>query len=189
MKKYSLILVLLISIVSVAQVKIKVNPNVGLTFSQLSDNNSNKIRMSYVAGVDLRFGKRINFVPGLYFGNVGTDLEYTENSATYEIDNSINTLQLRTLLAVNVINTKALRIRLIAGPALHYTIQSLDIEKDNIKNAIAFLNFGAGVDLGFFTIDARYEYGLTSVFDESGTQSITIDSKNNILIISVGLVF
>ncbi len=187
MKKYSLILALLISIVSLAQVK--VNPNVGLTFSQLSDNNSNKIRMSYVAGIDLRFGGVVNFVPGLYFGNVGTDLEYTENSATYEIDNSINTLQLRTLLAVNVINTKVLRIRLIAGPTLHYTIQSLDIEKDNIKNAIAFLNFGAGVDLGFFTIDARYEYGLTSVFDESGTQTITVDSKNNILIISVGLVF
>jgi len=187
MKNKILLLALFISALGFAQVK--VNPNVGLTFSKLTDNTSNVIRTSYVAGFDLRLGGIVNFVPGLYFGNVGTDLRYTDNSATYEIDNSINTIQLRTLLAVNAINTRVLRVRFVAGPTLHWTLQSLEIEKDNIKNAIAFLNFGGGVDIGFLTIDLRYEYGLTSVFDESGTETITIDTKNNILIFSVGLVF
>jgi hypothetical protein len=137
----------------------------------------------------LRFGKTLNFVPGLYFGNVGTDVQYTENSVEYEFDNSINTLQLRTLIGLNIINTKVFRLRAVAGPTLHWTIQSLDIEKDNLQNAIAYLNFGGGVEFGILTIDLRYEYGLTQVFDEAGTKSIGVDTRNNILILSAGLVF
>ena len=186
-KDILLILGILVTLWGMSQVKI--NPKVGLSLSKLNNTNSNEIHGSYLVGVDVRIGSIINFVPGLYFGNVGTDLSYTDHSVSYNIDNSINTLQLRTLLAINAINTKALKIRVIGGPSLHWTVQSLKIEKDNIQDFISFLNFGAGIDIGLLSLDARYEYGLTNVFDASGSQYIAIDAKENILIFSVGLVF
>ncbi len=189
MRKYILLTLWVVFGVETIEAQVKVNPNVGVTFSKLSDGASTKIRSSYVVGVDVRIGGTLNFIPGLYFGNVGTDIDYNKNSVTYQFDNSINTLQLRTLLGLNIVNTKVLRIRAIAGPTLHWTVKSFDIEQKNINTAIAFLNFGAGVDLGILTLDLRYEYGLTNVFDESGPENIKIDAKNNILIFSVGLVF
>lgn len=187
MKKYLFLASILLSISLLAQTK--VNPNVGLTFSKLTDGASSKVRASYIAGFDLRFGDVVNFIPGLYFGNVGTDVTYTDNSVDYEYDNSINTLQLRTLIGLNIINTKVFRLRVNAGPSLHFTVQSIDIEEENINTAIAFFNTGLGFDFGFLTIDLKYEYGLTEVFDKSGPESIAIDTKNNIVILSVGLVF
>ena len=187
MKKYILLASLFVSIISVAQVK--VNPKVGLSYSRLTDGAANNVRMSFLAGFDLRFGDVVNFVPGLYFGNVGTDIDYTENSVAYKFDNSINTLQLRTLIGLNIINTKVLRIRAIAGPSVHFTVYSTDLEKEDINLAIAYFNAGFGVDFGILTIDLRYEYGLTGVFDKSGPETIAVDTKNNILILSAGFVF
>jgi len=187
MKKQILAFLIFISVLGYSQVK--VNPNVGLTFSKLTNGASTKIRTSYVAGFDLRFGDVINFIPGLYFGNVGTDVDYTENSVVYQYNNSINTLQLRTLVGLNIPNLKVLRIRAVAGPTLHLTVQSSDLEKENFKTAIAFLNAGVGLDLGILTIDLRYEYGLTNVFGKYGPENIRIETNNNIVILSVGLVF
>lgn len=189
MKRFFLIFLVALAFYGHAQQKVKVNPNVGLTFSKLTQGASNTIRASYIAGFDLRFGKTVNFVPGLYFGNVGTDVDYTENSISYQFDNSINTLQLRTLLALNIVNTKVFRIRAMGGPSLHWTLQSDEIKKENFNNAIAYFNFGGGLDFGILTLDLRYEYGLTYVFNESGPETIQLDTKNNILILTVGLVF
>jgi len=188
-QKILLFFLLALGIVTMGQKDVKINPNVGLTFSQLTNGGETNVKASYVAGLDLRFGDVVNFVPGLYFGNVGTDINYTDTSVKYQYDNSINTLQLRLQIAVNAINRERLKARLIAGPSLHWTVQSLDIEKDNIENFITYFNAGVGVDIGFFTLDLKYEYGLTDVFNENGTNTITVDTKNNILIFSVGLVF
>ncbi len=187
MKPYIVIALLILTLGLQAQVK--VNPNVGLTLSKLSEGDLTSVHASFVGGLDLRFGGIVNFIPGLYFGNVGTNVDYSDNTVTYQFDNSINTLQLRTLIGFNIVNTKVLRVRAVGGPSLHYTVQSLNIDKDNLQNAIAYLNVGGGLDLGILTIDLRYEYGLTPVFNKSGTQSISLDTRNNILILSVGLVF
>jgi len=168
-----------------AQKKIRVSPNFGISLSQLNNGASDRIRASYIGGVDFRFGQIFNFVPGLYFGGVSTSVDYN----TYQFNNSINTMQLRTLLGLTLINTDLLRVRALAGPSLHFTVFSKNIEQNNIKTAMAYLHFGGGLDLGILTVDLRFEYGLSPMFDKTGSQTIDIDQSNSSLVGTVGFVF
>ena len=187
MKNLLLIIGLCLSLLGFSQVK--VNPNVGLSFSKFSGEVSENFSISYVAGLDLRFGKRFNFIPGLYFGNVGTNVKVMEEAIEYEFDNSINTIQLRTLFGFNLINKKILRIRLNAGPSLHVLVNSVNIETENFNSMVAYLNGGLGFDFGLLTIDFKYENSITEIFDQSGPKHIKLNPKNNIIIMSIGLVF
>ncbi|MBN2669761.1 MAG: hypothetical protein JXR60_11105 [Bacteroidales bacterium] len=81
------------------------------------------------------------------------------------------------------------KVRAYGGPSLHWTLQSLEVEKNNINNAIAYLNVGGGLDVGIVTFDLRLDYGLTKVYDSAGSESIQLASKSNIITFAVGLVF
>lgn len=187
MKNLLLIIILCFSLLSFSQVK--VNPNIGLSFSRFSGEVSEEFSLSYVAGLDLRFGDRVNFISGIYFGNIGTNIKFTENTIEYKIDNSINTIQLRTLFGLNIINRKIFKLRIISGPSLHVMVNSKDIATENFNSMVAYLNGGIGFDLGLLSFDIKYENSITEIFDQSGPKHIKLNPKNNIIILSLGLVF
>ncbi len=134
------------------------------------------------------FGK-INLSP-FY---IRPELTYSQTKSTYE-DSALNLskLDLPILVGLKIIGP----VHIFAGPSFQYILKSEfegininDIEKDFTLNA----HFGAGVHLGKFGIDLRYERGLNENEAKFINSNITnlpesrIDTRNSQLILSLSL--
>ncbi|MBN2669762.1 MAG: hypothetical protein JXR60_11110 [Bacteroidales bacterium] len=80
MKNILLLFLIACYTVSYSQSSVKINPNVGLTISKMTEDNANQAHLSYVAGFDVRIGNIVNIIPGLYFGNIGTQIDYEDQT-------------------------------------------------------------------------------------------------------------
>ena len=101
------------------------------------------------------------------------------------------------LLGVKILDLKLASVHVVGGPVASYAIKK-DIgptnlgstwpvkTKDDIKNASWAIQAGAGVDLLMFTLDVRYEIGMSQMYN--GTAS-NFSLKNNLLNVSLGLKF
>lgn len=168
-----------------------IGPKVGATFSKFTtdqDQITEELKSTFHFGAFARIGKKVYLQPELVVMNrsglLKTDL----------IDGSSNTIKITSidlpvLLGVKVIDLKATNIRVMAGPVASLTLnKEINIEnwentinRDDFRNANWGIQFGAGADLLFLTLDLRYEIGMNDVSKLDG-----FDLKNNMFIISLG---
>ncbi len=168
-----------------------IGPKVGATFSKFTtdqDQITEELKSTFHFGAFARIGKKVYLQPELVVMNrsglLKTDL----------IDGSSNTIKITSidlpvLLGVKVIDLKATNIRVMAGPVASLTLnKEISIEnwentinRDDFRNANWGIQFGAGADLLFLTLDLRYEIGMNDVSKLDG-----FDLKNNMFIISLG---
>jgi hypothetical protein len=88
-----------------------------------------------------------------------------------------------------VLDLKAVNVRVMAGPVASFVIdknltaENWDetINEDDFKNMNWGLQFGAGVDVLFLTLDLRYEIGLNDV-----SKLETFSLKNNMFTVGLG---
>jgi len=137
-------------------------------------------------GVFGKLGKRIYVRP---------ELIYTSTSSGYdEGDLKIQKLDLPVLVGVKIIGP----VHVFAGPAFQYL---LDTEFDgttfsDVENDFSVgLNIGAGVNLGKFGVDLRYERGFTENEVNFINSNITtlngdrVDTRPDQIILSLSLKF
>lgn len=168
-----------------------IGPKVGANFSNFSadeDQIESEIRSSLSFGVFARFGNKLYIQPELMFMNRKGDLSSSEFPSS---SNSIHikTVDIPVLLGGKIINTDLFNIRAMAGPVasiivnkdINSTNWDAAIEKDDIRNANFGIQVGAGADILMFTLDLRYEFGISNF---SKNESITL--KNNMFVIGLG---
>lgn len=141
--------------------------------------------VGYHLGVFAKVGDKIYFRP---------ELVYTKTKSDYE-NNSLEMSKLDAPLLVgfNVIGP----LNVFAGPSLQYILDTeySDITIGDVENDFTVgLNIGAGVNLGNFGIDLRYERGFTenevTVIDANGGNGLVgdrVDTRPDQLILSLSL--
>lgn len=188
MKKLAIVLVLLLSTSVFAQ-GLAFGVKGGINYATLSGDNAGDAewKLGFAAGAVAAFdvmdmlviqGEVLYSMKGAgYEGDISTDLTYIEIPVLLKY-----TIPMAGMIAPN----------LFIGPSLGILLsaESNDVDvKENTKSMDYGLVFGAGVDFdlgtGKVTVDARYNYGLTSIDDTAAE----LDVKNGGISVMVGYLF
>ena len=162
------------------------------TKNDLTDQNS---IAGYQAGIFSRIGAAgLYFQPELYLGSKGNEFVRIEDNAGTEITANgkvkFTTLDLPLLIGTKIGPNKV-NLRFMAGPVVSFIIDENTTFDNAYKNVTDFGNYkkqtlglqaGTGVDLGNFTVDLRYEAGLSNV-----SQSEKYSQKQNLVHLSIGI--
>jgi len=130
------------------------------------------------------------------FGRFGGSKFYFQPELLYVVKNGgftigsaydalkMKTIQVPLLLGYKIIDLKVASIRAFTGPAVSFG-SGYESDKNlsyNLKNSGWDYQLGAGVDFLMFTVDLRYEWGLSEKFE-------TTSSKGNTFSVSFGFKF
>lgn len=152
--------------------------------TNLSEYNSESIAKAHV-GAFARLGYgRVYVQPEVYFSTKGGDLSSSVPEVVSQFD--FNSIDVPVLLGVKVIKAGVANVRIMGGPVFSF-ITSSDITGDQLfspdyyqKNYFGY-QYGVGVDLWKFFLDARIENGTNNLYE-----SPTLNSKNKTLLVTVG---
>lgn len=171
-----------------------IGPKVGANFSKFTTDQSQieeQIKNSFYFGAFARFGQKLYLQPELLVMNRNGTLKNSEISGSKGTI-EVGSIDVPVLVGLRLLNLKAANIRIMAGPVASFAVNksiSLDetwdddinFTEDDIKNSNWGLQFGAGVDVLFLTLDLRYEIGLSNF-----SEIQDFDLKNNMFTIGLG---
>ena len=169
-------------------------------------------KAGYQLGAFVRIGKKLHLQPEAYFTAKTGELSFT--SAGVDPNNpakmvevkqgiTFSTVDVPVLVGYTIFDPKILKVRLQAGPVAsivtnkkyNLTFDGVDAEddqsafgKDDFNDLNWGLQFGAGVDVLFLTVDLRYELGLNNLYNKPDNAPAGSDAKfkNNVFFLSVG---
>jgi hypothetical protein len=195
MKKPAMLIALL-ALASAAQAQLQVNPQLGITLTDLTNDQpgvESKAAVGFQLGADLRVGGRFYFQPGAHFGRSATTVKYAFSDTTVIEDNLIRTtLKAKALVGFNLIHSDAFKLRVNAGPT-YEVLLSVDSKDDEIEfnkddyNAGSFnMDAGVGVDLAILTAETGISYGLSNAYKDAG--ELTSDVRYFTFYVTLGVV-
>lgn len=179
MKKFLLFIAVFLCVGS-ALAQFQVNPQFGITYQRMTDPSiaglEYKAAAGWQLGADMRFGDRIYFQPGAFFGRNATVIKQSFNDTlSFEGDLVRTNLKLRTLLGYRIIDTYQFDVRFAMGPS-YDVLLGIDNRHDQATLdqgdfSAGSLNWAAaiGFDLGYFTLEPSASFGLSRVFKENPT--------------------
>lgn len=190
MKNISLLVVLIMATAMVfAQVPgLTFGPKIGVTLSKFhydyKDIEENSIGNIHW-GAFVRMGSKIYLQPELLFMKRSGVLKFSGGEQTI----NIRTIDIPLLLGVKVVDLKLSNIRAFAGPVASLTFDREIVTRDwddamiedDFRRANWGLQFGAGADMLMFTVDLRYELGMSDCIDIENRSL-----KNNLVTLSIG---
>jgi len=198
MKKF-LILILMISFsmgIS-AQMPFTFGPKIGLNISKLPAqiNNVTNLNSSNIYGVNAGLFLRINIKkfyiqPEVYFSMKGGKINYIDSLIQRNKNIKLNTIDIPLLFGFKAFDAKLINLRILAGPVLSIPLNksvsetfnpSHSINESDFKNSLWAIQAGLGLDLFMFTVDFRYEWGLTKIYNQNN-----VSFKNNMFYLSLG---
>lgn len=206
-KLFLIVLISSFSLMGYSQVKVGLKGAVSM--STLTTNISdyeNAFNSGFQAGVFARIGKKLHLQPEIYFSAKSGEFTYDispSESQKLSIKETVtlNSIDVPVLVGYKIFNPPAMNVRLQAGPVASFVLNKdfdvtlngvsedpSDTYKDAWSNMSWALQFGAGVDVLFMTLDVRYELGLSSVYNQPENSPSDHNSvKSNMFIVSLGL--
>ncbi|MBK8580463.1 MAG: outer membrane beta-barrel protein [Flavobacteriales bacterium] len=186
-----------IGMATAATAQLKVNPQLGAAFTDLSNDPggvTTKAAIGYQLGVDLRLGDRLYFQPGAFFGRSATVVKLSASDTTAIEDNLIRTTaKLKALVGYDIIHGDHFKLRLNAGPT-YEALLSVDSKDDKIAfnkddyNGGSFnMDAGLGLDLTILTLEGGMSYGLSNAYKDQG--KLLGDAKYFTYYLTLGVVF
>ena len=142
-----------------------IGPKIGTTFSKYTsdkDQIKEEMKNSFFFGAFVRLGNKIYLQPELLVMSRNGLLK-DENAQESQVTLKIHTIDVPLLAGIKVLDLKAANVRVMAGPVASFVIdknltaENWDetINEDDFKNMNWGLQFGAGVDVLFLTLDVR----------------------------------
>jgi hypothetical protein len=199
MKRFVLAIALLsmtvfISAQNVADFGFRAGFSTSKIYTNLSNYNQENIT-GYQAGVFFRFfiKKKILFQPEGYFVKKGGNLFHSEGSNEDEISFTINSFDVPVLVGFKLVDVGFSRLMIYTGPVMSFphnkTVNFTENgQQDAFKSdeqLIHSMNWGyqvgGSLDILMFTLDVRYEWGLTDIYDGSDT------FKPNVFLMGLGV--
>ena len=163
-------------------------PKVGVSIANLTDNNSSDARVGLVDGVEGEYQASDIF-------SVSAGVLYSMQGAKYDAFGAKSTEKLDYInvpIMANVYVVKGLAVKLGVQPGFKVN-DKLDLRMPVLGGALVDLkaksvDFSIPVGLSYeynnFQVDARYNWGLTKVFDVD-----KLDQKNSVFQITLGYKF
>jgi len=152
------------------------------SLDQFNDGSVDK----FLVGAFARFSiAKLYIQPEAYFASKGGILK--ENNSTESFD--FNTVDVPVLLGIKLIKLPQFNLRLNAGPVFSFVTKKdgedgLDqLSADKLKDNYMGVQYGAGIDLMMFSLDARMENSLGDIHSGMG------DEKSKIFMITLGIKF
>ena len=190
MKKILLTLAIVIGIIQFTNAQIAFGVKAGMNFGKTGELNYSGLKESINSDNKTSFNSgvwiRVKIpVIGLY---VRPELNYVRVNSTYDLkgndgnrDYSLDRIDIPVLLGVKILKFGTIFI----GPNFQYTVGndfSLENTKElDSKDFALGLVIGAGVELGKFGVDIRWEKGLSDsnikYIDETSSTNFKIDNK------------
>ena len=169
---------------------INLQPKVGVSIANLTDNNSSDARVGLVAGVEGEYQASDIF-------SVSAGVLYSMQGAKFDAFGAKSTEKLDYInvpIMANVYVVKGLAVKLGVQPGFKVN-DKLDLRMPVLGGALVDLkakaksvDFSIPVGISYeynnFQVDARYNWGLTKVFDVD-----KLDQKNSVFQITLGYKF
>lgn len=149
-------------------------PRIGFSAADFNNTEDTKARVGLVTGVEFEYtmSDRFSLGMGLNYSQQGAELDKTD--VTYKMDY----LTIPIVANFYVVKGLALKAGLQPGINLSAKMDAKNVEADfeeGVKSFDLSLPVGVSYEFSNFVIDARYNFGLTKIFDE---KKINLDSKN-----------
>ncbi len=187
MKTLSLLCIFLVAALAAsAQSPLNFGIKAGFNSSKLTtdlDNFDEDNITNFVAGAFARVNvKSFYFQPEAYFSSKGGKLKDVEGVNSFDL----KTVDVPLLLGYKIINKGLVNLRVNTGPVMSF-VTSKDVdapssafETGKPKDSIFGWQYGAGLDLLFFSLDVRMENSFGDIY--SGHS----DEKNKIFMVTLG---
>ena len=156
--------------------QITLKPTAGINLSTLTKFDDSKMKVGLVAGVDAEYGVAENFgvSAGVFYAMQGC--------AVKDIDEKVKMDYITIPILAQYYPVKGLAIKAGVQPGFCVNAKFGDAKIDNKKGFDLSIPVGLSYEISSFVIDARYNFGLTKVFDGAKT-------KNSVIQITVGYKF
>ncbi len=156
--------------------QITLKPTAGINISTLTKADDSKMKVGLVAGVDAEYGVAENFgvSAGVFYSMQGCGVK--------NIDDKIKMDYITIPILAQYYPVKGLAIKAGVQPGFCVNAKLGDAKIDNKKGFDLSIPVGLSYEISSFVIDARYNLGLTKVFDGA-------KSKNSVIQITVGYKF
>jgi hypothetical protein len=122
--------------------------------------------------------------PEGYFASKGGVLKNTDKESF-----DFNTIDVPVLLGYKLIKLPAFNLRINAGPVFSFVTKKDEssnggeFDADKFKDSYVGVQYGAGVDFLFLSLDARMESSLGDIYSGGG------DEKSKIFMVTLGIKF
>ena len=189
MKKFILLAAIMMASINVfaqhAPGSLTLQPRIGFSAADFSNTSDTKARVGMVVGPEFEYtmSDRFSLAFGINYSQQGAELDKT--NVKYKMD------YITVPVVANFYVLKGLALK--AGVQPGYNISSkmeansskVDFE-DSVKKFDLSIPVGLSYEFYNFVIDARYNLGLTKMFDES---KVNLDSKNLAFQLTLGYKF
>lgn len=149
-------------------------PKVGFNYTSLpssaSEVSNNAGKAGFQAGVFLRLGGKTYLQPELLFGSNSAQFSFSalNNSTSSTLTSKFTTMEIPVLLGHKFISLPLLNFRGMIGPDFVFLLKKPGLQVPNpgdysYKDSNVGAVVGLGVDVASFTIDARYNFGLSQI--------------------------
>lgn len=151
------------------------------SLDQFNDGSVNNFLVGAFVRVNLG---EIYLQPEGYFASKGGVLEETTKDSF-----DFKTIDVPVLLGYKLINQTAFNLRVNAGPVFSFvtkkdgTTSGNEFDADNLKDNYVGIQYGAGVDFMFLSLDARMENSFGDVYNGAG------EEKSKIFMVTLGIKF
>ena len=207
-KLFVLIAILCFGKINFSQAQFTLGIRGGVNFSQLKTDSQQSVgvnirqsldtKTGYVGGIYARIGKKVFIQPELIFSAKGGSINVLpQNGSTAQtVAIEYNNLDVPLLIGF-----KFGPIRLNAGPVASFKISDKGLDDElkkyssnvgeSFKNASYGYQAGAGVDLGSFCLDLRYEGSLSDIssgdFKDNLSNKVNFSQRGNLWQVTLGL--
>lgn len=181
-------LFVLIATIGFAQPFFDLGVKAGVHYSNMSFEGDNDLSSDAITKMHWgAFGRvgvnRVYVQPEVYFSKKGGDLSFNALSGGFDYKN----VDVPVLLGYKLVKTPVLDIRVMAGPVFSFVTDAdypdgSDRFNDEFLNDNLFgVQYGLGVDVLFFTLDARMEHA-GKVYDDPDF----VDGKSTSFMLTLG---
>lgn len=178
-------LLLAASVAASAQAPLNFGIKAGYSSSKIKADDFSEDNISnFVGGVFARVNIRSFYLqPEAYFSSKGGKLADIDSYNSFDL----KTIDIPLLLGYKIINKGLLNLRVNTGPVFSFVISDdVDVEgtsvfeSGKVDDSIFGWQYGAGVDLLFFTLDVRMENSFGDIY--SGHK----DEKSKMFMVTLG---
>lgn len=160
-----------------ASAQFQVNPQLGVNYQHMTAPGPGieyKAAMGWQLGADLRFGDRLYFQPGAFFGRSATVAKAALADTLVIEDDLVRTnLKLKGMVGYRLVDTYQFDVRFAMGPT-YDVLLSVDSKDDRIgynkgdfSNGSLNIDAALGFDMGLFTVEPSASFGLSRVFSDN----------------------
>lgn len=169
------------------------NPKMGYNYSYFSEefeDRSVEGMSGWQIGLDLRFGDKVFFAPGMHYFESENRVESLGNIdlSGNNINFKIKALRIPTVIGLDLLEGRRMGLRAYSGPNFTLVLDNdeavFEVDEIIYKEVTYGFNAGLGIDFGVLTLDLNQEWGLNNVFEPDD-----IKSRNNRFFLSLGLLF